>query len=204
MAWYGVSNGGFKEGVTKMIDLSADSLPLVVRMMKYFYVFDYEGLKEDDLSDDVTNRANHEANNDATDDGRAQFKDDEASLRLHAQMYSMGDKYAIDCLRDQAALNFKDVCDRLGVSYTDKDLPKFEIFLDLVPIVYEIPQPESAKRLNYSLRYHLAKAITGIISAHQSLLTSKHLEDICLQNAEFAYHALQIGMSFTYHSGDSD
>ncbi|KAL8797608.1 MAG: hypothetical protein Q9182_007181 [Xanthomendoza sp. 2 TL-2023] len=182
-----------EEGVTKVVDLSADSLPLAVRMMKYFYVLDYEDPKDDDLANDVTDHANHHSNNDVTDekkeqmddsvvgDGRAQFGKDEAALRLHAQMYSMGDKYGVDCLRDYAAVKFNEVCVWLDLSRASHNLFQFELLLGLVPMVYELPETQAAQSVllqDHSLRYHLVKAITNAMYADRSFLDNEFQRDV--------------------------
>ncbi|KAL8677152.1 MAG: hypothetical protein Q9224_007218, partial [Gallowayella concinna] len=198
------------EGVTKVIDLSADTLPLVIRMMKYFYVLDYEDFKIDEPSEDVTDYANPEANNDdneeVTDEVKeqmdisviktesAQLDNYEANLRLHVQMHALGDKYRIDCLRDLATAKFGDACHELGACEARNKPSKFAVLLDLVPIVYEMTQAEAEHHQYYPLRFHLTKAIKDAIETNSLYWEHAHLKGICLQNAEFAYDVMRLAV----------
>lgn len=76
--------GMFKEGAECKIELKEDQAAMVDRMVHYFYNFDYD---DSDISHTAPKMR--------------------SSLRIHVQMYSLGDKYDIPGLRTLALEKFK-------------------------------------------------------------------------------------------------
>ncbi|KFY00931.1 hypothetical protein O988_03022 [Pseudogymnoascus sp. VKM F-3808] len=111
--------GNFKEAVTGIISLEDDN-PLAVNfMMDYIYTNDYTINK--------------------------QPKDVLSRLRMHVQVYCLGDKYDIVGLRRMATFSYEDVLDEAT----------FEEFLASIPEVY---LPQASNGLRKSAINHMRRA----------------------------------------------
>ncbi|KAL8916846.1 MAG: hypothetical protein Q9172_006083 [Xanthocarpia lactea] len=151
-----------QEGLTKTINLSEDSLPMVRRMMKYFYFLDYF----EDEDDDQTS---------------ATFSE----LELHVQMFSIGDKYDIICLKNMAAIKFRDCCEEHNVwDSVDKRKAAVKTLVSAVPAVYKNTPDDDV-----ILRPPLVNTITERLNKDSALL--HELKDMCLQYPKFSYDLME-------------
>ena len=134
---------------------------MVRRMMKYFYFLDYF---EDE--DDRT---------------CATFSE----LELHVQMFSLGDKYDIICLKNMAAIKFRDCCEEHNVwDSEDKRVAAVRTLVSAVPAVYENTPDEDV-----ILRPPLVNTIIERLNKDSALL--HELKDMCLQYPQFSYDLME-------------
>ncbi|KAL8782577.1 MAG: hypothetical protein Q9213_005255 [Squamulea squamosa] len=204
--------GKFEEGLTKTINLSADSLPMVRRMLRYFYVLDYDNYEDGDNAIDVTlSDGSDESVGASESEGAspaAQNDNDELSnlnmdgwpevckdrhtrylfrlFIIHLQMTKMADKYDITCLRDLAVTKFQSRCKLHTGPHCSPS--EFRVLLPLVPILYE---PKLATDdLEYGLRPTLVTAIAENISLKMELLDDPSFKE-SLQCAGFAFDVMK-------------
>lgn len=108
----------------------------VRRMMRYFYLLDYED-----------------------DEDRKRYR--YFMLHLHVELYLLRDKYVVEGLKKVAAAKFRHCCHQFGSKV--KSLPDFYFgcLLEIVPLVYTAPQ---ARALRPSLAEAIACYIDADLS----------------------------------------
>ncbi|KAI4249777.1 MAG: hypothetical protein L6R40_000566 [Gallowayella cf. fulva] len=195
-----------QEARTKEINLSTESLPIVRRMLKYFYVLDYEGPQADEEAKNEMglgskNMQNADVNDEVKGDGNdSGLHRGLANLKLDIQMYSMGDRYHIDCLRDLAASKFEMTCEHLGFSNCYDPATTFEAFIGAAATVYETTQ--TTRNGDWKLTPPLLNVIAWRIKSDYHFASNQYLRETCLQNAEFAYDLMRSVSSGAHASGN--
>ncbi|KAL8857821.1 MAG: hypothetical protein Q9178_005577 [Gyalolechia marmorata] len=135
---------------------------MVRRMMKYFYFLDYF----EDEDDDRTS---------------ATFSE----LELHVQMFSMGDKYDVICLKNMAAIKFRDCCEEHNIwDSENKREAAVKALVSAVPAVYANTPDDDV-----ILRPPLVNTITERLNKDSALL--HELKDMCLQYPQFSYDLME-------------
>lgn len=113
--------GTFKEGETKTVILK-EKLSMVRRMMRYFYVLDYDDQDDGALSD----------------------------LEVNAQMYAMADQFNANGLKNVAAAKFARRCDNIISSPARKREAGLRALMSCATTVYT-STPDSDKMLRSRL-----------------------------------------------------
>ncbi|CAO1604746.1 hypothetical protein XANCAGTX0491_008286 [Xanthoria calcicola] len=129
--------GNFVEGKTKILELPDDNPLFVHRMMRYFYLLDYE-----------------------EEDERKRYRYF-FTLDLHVEMYLLGDKYAVEGLKKVAAVKFGRSCRNLSRDVKFHTKTYMGSLLEMVPLVYTAPQ---ARALRQSLAEAIACYIDANLS----------------------------------------
>lgn len=126
-----------QEGKTKILELPDDNPLFVHRMMRYFYLLDYE-----------------------EEDERKRYRYF-FTLDLHVEMYLLGDKYAVEGLKKVAAVKFGRSCRNLSRDVKFHTKTYMGSLLEMVPLVYTAPQ---ARALRQSLAEAIACYIDANLS----------------------------------------
>ncbi|KAL8960191.1 MAG: hypothetical protein Q9193_003059 [Seirophora villosa] len=162
--------GNFQEGESKRIHLHDEKLSMVRRMMRYFYVLDYEdGEEESDTS---------------------------ACMMVNAQMYAMADRYGIHGLKILAMSKFSmDLHDRfIDVEgwFHDEPDPKSEleeselnVLLACVEIVFT-STPDTDRRLREELTKFTVK-----LQSVMTLSDKPIFKHICQRFPAFAFEIIR-------------
>ncbi|KAL8775132.1 MAG: hypothetical protein Q9209_000611 [Squamulea sp. 1 TL-2023] len=213
--------GSFEEGLTKTIDLSADNLPLIRRMLKYFYVLDYsededdvgnavsEGAEESLSSNDTpeikeTTDANNEPTNEIDESSDGNSEEPEASevstyifrLQLHMQMFTIGDKYNIPCLKHVAADKFHSLCTYLSNNWNLKACTN--ALIAAVPLLYD--STSTIDDRDSLLRQSLVEQLGEAFVYQFKFVDDTNFKE-CLEYPEFSYDIMKSIMHARYLKG---
>ncbi|KAL9596993.1 MAG: hypothetical protein Q9219_005419 [cf. Caloplaca sp. 3 TL-2023] len=152
-----------KEGETKTVDLSCESLPMVERMMKYLYVLDYDG----------------------SGNYRKPIDPDLSCFEVNAQMYAMGDRFGIPGLKQVAASKFSYWCEEI-ISWEsdDSDLAESrKTLLESAETIYTSTPEEDS-----TLRHMVSDHFTPIGKWRRLPLFRR----VCIEHLDFLRSVLEM------------
>ncbi|KAL8835840.1 MAG: hypothetical protein Q9170_003163 [Blastenia crenularia] len=157
-----------QESKTKTIDLSQESLPMVKRMMRYFYVLDYDDQEYND-----NNWADPVA---PTSPGVLSV------FEINAQMYALADQFGVEGLKKVAASKFELRCKE---TMSSMHASHMNAMLRSVEAIYT-STPEG----DTTLRATIARAVAFLPAGRQACMEILEFKSICSRYPDFMWDVL--------------
>lgn len=191
----GAFAGGFKESLTKNIDLDWENPVLIARLVLFLYTHKYpnragldstDGTKLDKQQDWLKRKEGDVSGGDFSMDDR----NDIYSLTLHAQMYVIGDRFLSKDLKDFAenCLRMTVMSLRKGVLYEEEErlVPVYEA----ARIIYlQTPKESENRRIRDIMVYCVQE------HNQEQSLTRARLQELFTETPEFAADLVTSGQA---------
>ncbi|KAL8692864.1 MAG: hypothetical protein Q9218_002187 [Villophora microphyllina] len=153
-----------RESSIKTIELREDSLPIVRRLIRYFYVLDYDDIPGPDMPKGYP------------------------PVKFNARMFAVAVKLDISGLQKIAASKFEDCCIRLAGPCRDA-LRALGDLADIAGMIYT-SNPQTYKELKKSV----ATTVGSHLANDHRLLETPDVKEMCLQSSDLAYDVMIEGI----------
>ncbi|KAL8665572.1 MAG: hypothetical protein Q9202_002076 [Teloschistes flavicans] len=154
---------GDRDAVTT-IELPEISPPMLRRLIRYFYVLDYDDVPGQD------------------------FAPGYPAIKLNGRMLSVAVRFGVYGLQKIAASKFEDSCIRLA-SPCEEPLSALKLLADVATMIYS----PSVQTYN-ELRSSIAKAVGSHLINDLRLLDNPAIKELCRQHPSFVYDLMTEGI----------